>query len=110
MAKEKAEQPILVGGMKFEFTGKELKEHFEKRVRELKEYIESKKGILLEGAIRQKQVKLAQYILYAEHVNPHYSYHLDNTDLFTFEITENEENFSAGDAGKSKIIPVKLAN
>jgi predicted NACHT family NTPase len=110
MAKEKSEQPILVNGIKFEFTGNWLKEHFERRVKELTEYINTKKDILHPDTVRQKQVKLAQYILYAEHVNPHYSYHLDNTDLFTFEITENDEHYYAGDAGKSKIIPVKLAN
>ena len=95
MAKEKAETPILVGGVKFEFTGKELKEHFDRRVKELTEWIfkRSEGGIALEKTIKDKTMKLKQYQIYASHINPNYSYHLDSQDLFTYEITETQEGF-----------------
>lgn len=90
-------RPLLVSGVQFEVTGKELKARFEQRVKEVEVFVENKGVIKFpQKVIDRARTKLNNYKFYATHINPDYVYHLSGNDLNTYEMVNSEEDILSG--------------
>jgi hypothetical protein len=86
-------RPILVSGIQFEVTGKELKDRFEQRVKEIEMFVNAPRKIrLLEKTLNAEKVRLANLKFFASHINIDYVYHVNADELGRYEIVNSLED------------------
>jgi hypothetical protein len=91
---------LYVSSVQFEFTGKELKDHFQKRIDDLEVKIQDGSGNGKDGNkilyptkfIDHMKRKQTFYKTAFDHINANYVYHLSGDDMKAYELVDTEES------------------